>query len=63
MPRSFTTASQNHSTSSCDRWTSSSYDPMPWARMNLVTLARSTYSPDGFHTMSMSRPTLPLLDL
>ena len=47
-----TTASQNHSMSPTDRATSSSYVAIPWARMNRVTFARSTYSGDGDHTTS-----------
>ena len=47
-----TTASQNHSMSPTERATSSSYVSIPWARMNRVTFARSTYSGDGDHTTS-----------
>src|SRR5918996_6012633 len=53
MPRSLTTASQNQSMSSCDRRTRSSYVPIPCARMKRVTLARSTYSSLGRHTISL----------
>ena len=52
IPRSRTTASQNHAMSPTDRATSSSYVSIPWARMNRVTFARSMYSGDGDHTTS-----------
>src|SRR5207248_8959703 len=59
IPRSSTTASQNHSMSSCDRFTSSSYEVIPCARMKRVTLARSTYAADGVHTIVTVGAPLP----
>ena len=52
MSRSRTTASQNHAMSSTERRTSSSYVPIPWARMKRVTFARSTYAGAGDQTTS-----------
>ena len=52
MSRSRTTASQNHTMSSIERRTSSSYVPIPWARMKRVTFARSTYAGVGDQTTS-----------
>src|SRR5262245_60052896 len=55
MPRSRTTASQNHSTSAVERRINSSSEAMPFARMKRVTFARSTTSSDGLQTVVMVR--------
>ena len=56
MPRSRTTASQNHAGSSTERRCRASTDGSPWARIRRVTLACSTSRAGGRQTMPAMRP-------
>src|SRR3954462_8095602 len=60
MPRSRTTASQNHAMSSTERRRRSSGVEIPCARMNRDTLADSTTSLDGLHTIAIAAAFPPV---
>src|SRR5436190_24146599 len=62
MPRSRTTASQNHAMSSTERRRSCSAVEIPCVRMNRETLAASTTSSDGLHTIAIA-PAFPPVEV